>query len=171
MFECFGRQVAGRNYPPTNKNTLIHALTEEWDKMPQQLLDNVVQSMEVLGPVDPRDVIYTKTRLRTLSTNQSSRRPPHRKKCTHTANCFIGHHPGPSRTFTRALVSSRTIRTHLAEGQLGSRRELRVLPLMPTHRRPDWSGAAHEETGLQRNGSKSSLATRERENPDSLIVD
>ncbi|GFU74134.1 hypothetical protein TNCV_1642581 [Trichonephila clavipes] len=40
---CFGRQVAGRNYPPTNKNTLIRALTEELDKLPQQLLDNVVQ--------------------------------------------------------------------------------------------------------------------------------
>ncbi|GFU20977.1 transposable element Tcb1 transposase [Trichonephila clavipes] len=38
-------QVAGRNYPPTNKNTLIRALTEEWDKLPQQLLDNVVRSM------------------------------------------------------------------------------------------------------------------------------
>ncbi|GFU88158.1 hypothetical protein TNCV_1743531 [Trichonephila clavipes] len=38
-------QVAGRNYPPTNKNTLIRAITEEWDKLPQQLLDNVVQSM------------------------------------------------------------------------------------------------------------------------------
>ncbi|GFV35999.1 hypothetical protein TNCV_2867571 [Trichonephila clavipes] len=37
------RQVAGRNYPPTNKNTLIRALTEEWDTLPQQLLDNVVQ--------------------------------------------------------------------------------------------------------------------------------
>ncbi|GFX87025.1 transposable element Tc3 transposase [Trichonephila clavipes] len=45
MWGCFGRQVAGRNYPPTNKNTLIRALTEEWDKLPQQLLDNVVQSM------------------------------------------------------------------------------------------------------------------------------
>ncbi|GFT29206.1 hypothetical protein TNCV_3588031 [Trichonephila clavipes] len=42
---ALGRQVAGRNYPPTNKNTLIRALTEEWDKLPQQLLDNVVQSM------------------------------------------------------------------------------------------------------------------------------
>ncbi|GFU66575.1 hypothetical protein TNCV_4357311 [Trichonephila clavipes] len=40
-------QVAGRNYPPTNKNTLIRALTEEWDKLPQQLLDNVVQSMSL----------------------------------------------------------------------------------------------------------------------------
>ncbi|GFU23039.1 hypothetical protein TNCV_3514971 [Trichonephila clavipes] len=39
-----GRQVAVRNYPPTNKNTLIRALTEEWDKLPQQLLDNVVQN-------------------------------------------------------------------------------------------------------------------------------
>ncbi|GFV90769.1 transposable element Tcb1 transposase [Trichonephila clavipes] len=41
--EGFWRQVAGRNYPPTNKNTLIRALTEEWNKLPQQLLDNVVQ--------------------------------------------------------------------------------------------------------------------------------
>ncbi|GFX49956.1 hypothetical protein TNCV_3882851 [Trichonephila clavipes] len=39
----WGRHVAGRNYPPTNKNTLIRALTEECDKLRQQLLDNVVQ--------------------------------------------------------------------------------------------------------------------------------
>ncbi|GFX43411.1 hypothetical protein TNCV_4874311 [Trichonephila clavipes] len=47
MWYDLGRQVAGRNYPPTNKNTLIRALTEEWDKLPQQLLDNVVQSMSM----------------------------------------------------------------------------------------------------------------------------
>ncbi|GFU93736.1 transposable element Tcb1 transposase [Trichonephila clavipes] len=45
VWDALGRQVVGRNYPPTNKNTLIRALTEEWDKLPQQLLDNVVQSM------------------------------------------------------------------------------------------------------------------------------
>ncbi|GFV53876.1 transposable element Tcb1 transposase [Trichonephila clavipes] len=45
VWDALGRQVAGRNYPPTNKNTLILALTEKWDKLPQQLLDNVVQSM------------------------------------------------------------------------------------------------------------------------------
>ncbi|GFT14556.1 transposable element Tc1 transposase [Trichonephila clavipes] len=45
VWDALERQVAGRNYPPTNKNTLIRALTEEWDKLPQQLLDNVVQSM------------------------------------------------------------------------------------------------------------------------------
>ncbi|GFY15831.1 transposable element Tcb2 transposase [Trichonephila clavipes] len=45
VWDALGRQVAVRNYPPTNKNTLIRALTEEWDKLPQQLLDNVVQSM------------------------------------------------------------------------------------------------------------------------------
>ncbi|GFY02440.1 transposable element Tcb2 transposase [Trichonephila clavipes] len=45
VWDALGRQVAGRNHPPTNKNTLIRALTEEWDKLPQQLLDNVVQSM------------------------------------------------------------------------------------------------------------------------------
>ncbi|GFT31938.1 transposable element Tc1 transposase [Trichonephila clavipes] len=43
--DALGRQVAGRNYPPINKNTLIRALTEEWDKLPQQLLYNVVQNM------------------------------------------------------------------------------------------------------------------------------
>ncbi|GFY32541.1 uncharacterized protein TNCV_3560491 [Trichonephila clavipes] len=42
-----------------------------------------------------------KTTLRTPSADQSSRRPPHRKKCIRTANCFIGRHPGTSRTFTR----------------------------------------------------------------------
>ncbi|GFU82154.1 transposable element Tcb2 transposase [Trichonephila clavipes] len=45
VWDALGRQVDGRNYPPTNKNTLIRALTEEWDKLSQQLLDNVVQSM------------------------------------------------------------------------------------------------------------------------------
>ncbi|GFT38575.1 transposable element Tcb1 transposase [Trichonephila clavipes] len=47
VWDALGRQVAGRNYPPTNKNTLIRALTQEWDKLPQQLLDNVVQSFMV----------------------------------------------------------------------------------------------------------------------------
>ncbi|GFY24674.1 transposable element Tcb2 transposase [Trichonephila clavipes] len=45
VWDALGRQVSGRNYPPTNKNTLIRALAEEWDKLPQQLLDNIVQSM------------------------------------------------------------------------------------------------------------------------------
>ncbi|GFW93787.1 transposable element Tcb2 transposase [Trichonephila clavipes] len=44
VWDALGRKVVGRNYPPTNKNTLIRALTEEWDKLPQ-LLGNVVQSM------------------------------------------------------------------------------------------------------------------------------
>ncbi|GFV01313.1 hypothetical protein TNCV_3375471 [Trichonephila clavipes] len=34
VWDALVRQVAGRNYPPTNKNTLIRALTEEWDKLP-----------------------------------------------------------------------------------------------------------------------------------------
>ncbi|GFS57839.1 transposable element Tc3 transposase [Trichonephila clavipes] len=29
VWDALGRQVSGRNYPPTNKNTLIRALTEE----------------------------------------------------------------------------------------------------------------------------------------------
>ncbi|PRD30917.1 UNVERIFIED_CONTAM: hypothetical protein NCL1_24967 [Trichonephila clavipes] len=50
-------------------------------------------SEEVLGPMDPRDIIYTMTRLRGPSRNQSLRRLLHREKCTRTANCFIGYHP------------------------------------------------------------------------------
>ncbi|GFW41081.1 hypothetical protein TNCV_414901 [Trichonephila clavipes] len=46
MWDALGRQVAGRNNPPTNKNTIIRALTEEWDKLPQQLLNNVVQTSD-----------------------------------------------------------------------------------------------------------------------------
>ncbi|GFS99249.1 transposable element Tcb2 transposase [Trichonephila clavipes] len=45
VWDALGRQVASRNYPPTNKYTLISALIVEWDKLPQKLLDNVVQSM------------------------------------------------------------------------------------------------------------------------------
>ncbi|GFX16833.1 hypothetical protein TNCV_2518111 [Trichonephila clavipes] len=33
VWDALGRRVAGRNYPPTNKDTLIRALTEEWDKI------------------------------------------------------------------------------------------------------------------------------------------
>ncbi|GFT82376.1 uncharacterized protein TNCV_2388741 [Trichonephila clavipes] len=64
------------------------------------------------------------------STDQSLRRPPHCKKCTRTANCFIGRHPG-----TGGTLSSRTIRRRQAEGHLGLRRLLHVMHLTPSHRR------------------------------------
>ncbi|GFW17871.1 transposable element Tcb2 transposase [Trichonephila clavipes] len=65
--------------------------------------------------------------MRTPSTDQSSRRSPHRKNCTRTVNYFIGRHTGTGSTFTRG---------HCILGRrLESRRPLRVLSLMPTHRR------------------------------------
>ncbi|GFS98221.1 transposable element Tcb2 transposase [Trichonephila clavipes] len=72
---------------------------------------------------------------RTPSIDQSSRRPSHRTKCTFTANCFIGAIRAQVAPSLGALVSSRTIRKCLAEGHLGSRRPLCVLPVTPTHRR------------------------------------
>ncbi|GFW67695.1 HTH_Tnp_Tc3_2 domain-containing protein [Trichonephila clavipes] len=58
-----------------------------------------------------------------------------------------------------APVSSQTIRRRLAEGHLRSRHPLHELLLKLTNRRASvWSGASHEETGLQRNGTRSSLA-------------
>ncbi|GFY33960.1 uncharacterized protein TNCV_4596681 [Trichonephila clavipes] len=68
VWDALGRQVAGRNYPPTNKNTLIRALTEEWDKLPQQLLDNVVQH----GTVESTDtIVKLKTKIENSSTFES----------------------------------------------------------------------------------------------------
>ncbi|GFW58590.1 transposable element Tcb1 transposase [Trichonephila clavipes] len=60
VWDALGRQVAGRNYPPTNKNTLIRALTEEWDKLPQQLLDNVVQTVysALVANLDAENLSY-----------------------------------------------------------------------------------------------------------------
>ncbi|GFT52390.1 HTH_Tnp_Tc3_2 domain-containing protein [Trichonephila clavipes] len=63
-----------------------------------------------------------------------------------------------------APVSSRTMRRHLAEGHLGSRCPLRVLPLTPFHRRIrlEWCRARGNWTDLVWN--QVSLAT----NPDSI---
>ncbi|GFU74503.1 uncharacterized protein TNCV_4145281 [Trichonephila clavipes] len=115
-----------------------------------------------------KDVIYTKTRLRTPSRDQSSRRPPHRKKYTRTANCFIGDNTGTGSTFNRVPVSSRTIRRCLAEGHLGSRSPLSLQPLTPTHRRLrlEWCRTRGNWTE-QRNRIRLSLAT----NQDSVIQD
>ncbi|GFY05019.1 hypothetical protein TNCV_561511 [Trichonephila clavipes] len=52
----WGGKLLVENYPPTNKNTLIRALTEEWDKLPQQLLDNVVQN-EARRPRLPDSIV------------------------------------------------------------------------------------------------------------------
>ncbi|GFV48014.1 HTH_Tnp_Tc3_2 domain-containing protein [Trichonephila clavipes] len=106
-----------------------------------------------------------KTRLRTPSTDKSSRRPPHRKNYTRKDKCFNGHHPGTGSTFTMGPCVFLTIRRRLIEGHLGSRRPLRVLLSTPPPINASvFSGATHEETGLQRNGTQSSLAT----NPDSI---
>ncbi|GFX03382.1 transposable element Tcb2 transposase [Trichonephila clavipes] len=79
--DCLDSEVAGRNYPPTNKNTLIRALTEEWDKLPQQLLDNVVQSMGpqfALGNSKPSlgELADSISSVRLLIRNSSVRNPP-----------------------------------------------------------------------------------------------
>ncbi|GFV59037.1 transposable element Tcb2 transposase [Trichonephila clavipes] len=60
-------------------------------------------------------------------------------------------------------VVEKTTTSRRLEGHLGSWRPLRVLPLTPPIDPTVWRDAAHEKIGLQRNGTRSSLAT----NPDS----
>ncbi|GFX49447.1 transposable element Tcb2 transposase [Trichonephila clavipes] len=82
---------------------------------------------EVWGPVDPRDVIYTKTSHREdHHIVRNARLQPIASSAANQA------HVAPS---LGAPVSSRIIKRHLTEGNVGSRRPLRVLPLTPTHRR------------------------------------
>ncbi|GFU82566.1 transposable element Tcb1 transposase [Trichonephila clavipes] len=83
VWDALGRQVADRNYPPTNKNTLIRALTEEWDKLPQQLLENVVQS-EFAGQG------------RTVNSFWCSSNPARTLPAASHFTCPVGrcHHPG-----------------------------------------------------------------------------
>ncbi|GFX53159.1 transposable element Tcb2 transposase [Trichonephila clavipes] len=72
VWDALGRQVAGRNYPPTNKNTLIRALTEEWDKLPQQLLDNVVQSQMFREHLHKRMVVIFSFHLSSMEVDLTS---------------------------------------------------------------------------------------------------
>ncbi|GFT14972.1 hypothetical protein TNCV_4315621 [Trichonephila clavipes] len=88
---------------------------------------------QVLGTVDRRDVIYTVTRLRTPSVDQSSRRPSHHTTRMRRATCLIGAVQKQAESSIRNPMSSRTTAKHLAEGHLVSRGPLRVLPMTPTH--------------------------------------
>ncbi|GFW61691.1 l-Fucosyltransferase [Trichonephila clavipes] len=91
-------------------------------------------------PVDQRDAIYRSTRLRKPLTKQSSRRLPH-----------------------RVHVSSLTIRKRLPERHHHGVNYVCV-PSRPPIDISVCSGAVHEETGQQRNGTRLCLAA----NPDSI---
>ncbi|GFV98802.1 uncharacterized protein TNCV_2913191 [Trichonephila clavipes] len=86
-----------------------------------------------LGSVDRRDIIYTVTRPRTPSTDQSSRRPSYHTTSTRRVNCLIDHCPGTDSTFTTGFCVFTNHRKALAERHLVSRRPLRVLPMTLTH--------------------------------------
>ncbi|GFU86758.1 transposable element Tcb2 transposase [Trichonephila clavipes] len=45
VWDALGGQLLVETILRQSKNTLIRALTEEWDKLPQQLLETIVQSM------------------------------------------------------------------------------------------------------------------------------
>ncbi|GFT14243.1 HTH_Tnp_Tc3_2 domain-containing protein [Trichonephila clavipes] len=113
----------------------------------------------VLGRVKPRDVIYTKTKLRT--PRQTS--PPEDRYIV--LNAYVqptassAAIPANIESSLGAPVSSRIIRRRLGEGHLRSRHPLRALRLMLTHRclRLEWWRALRKW-----NGNRSSLAT----NPD-----
>ncbi|GFU53142.1 transposable element Tcb1 transposase [Trichonephila clavipes] len=161
VWDALGRQVAGRKYPPTNKNTLIRALTEEWDKLPQQLLDNVVQrrivayrdcglSFREIGSRVGRNQT-TVMRIWGCWMQESTmdrRGRSHPPQCTtsredrQVVRMAVTDHSVTSRTVAQNIesvmhhsVSARTIRCRLQQSGLSTRRPLLGLPLTQSHRR------------------------------------
>ncbi|GFW06246.1 transposable element Tcb2 transposase [Trichonephila clavipes] len=108
----------------------------------------------MLGPVDPKEMLFTR-RLGSRRPLQTSRREDHHivrnARVQPTASsAVIQAQVEPS---LGAPVSFPTIRRRLAEGYLGSRRPLRVLPLTPTHRRLrlEWCRTRGNWTAAERN--------------------
>ncbi|GFY17943.1 transposable element Tc1 transposase [Trichonephila clavipes] len=111
VWDALGRQVAGRNYPPTNKNT--RALTEELDKLPQQLLDKVVQSHpQVKTPNEDQYLAVTEKR-KTQSTASDL-----------SSQLYSA---------TGTTVSRQTVYRRLGHIDLHARRPVRCVPLTVTH--------------------------------------
>ncbi|GFX90201.1 transposable element Tcb2 transposase [Trichonephila clavipes] len=169
VWDALGRQVAGRNYPPTNKNTFIRALTEEWDKLPQQLLDNVVESTvrrveccitfhgghipieELKKALDASEGLVKELQLKFLDTEQqrqflkdeygallitfSSMEEKKQKLEKENQDLITRLIQLKAEDADRMNAESELFQRHLAEGHLGSRHLLRVLPLTRTHRR------------------------------------
>ncbi|GFX20437.1 transposable element Tcb2 transposase [Trichonephila clavipes] len=161
--DCLDSEVAGRNYPPTNKNTLIRALTEEWDKLPQQLLDNVVQS-RIIGKLEEgcsvtsvaaefgiahsivsrlwRQFQTTGTAIRGFSSGQP-------RRTTSADDRYIVLQARKNRRKTAGEIARLTTQAtgrpiyrvlpisarRLYGGGLFARRPVRCVPLTPAHRR------------------------------------
>ncbi|GFV60377.1 transposable element Tc3 transposase [Trichonephila clavipes] len=140
VWDFLGRCLAARTVPPVTIRELRLALQDEWTAMPQQLIHTLILSMgsrcetclsEVLGPVDSRDVIYTKTgswRPRQTSHQEDSRISRNARVQPIVSAVNIQAQAALS---LGAFVTFRTIQRRLALGHLGSRRPLRVLPFTP----------------------------------------
>ncbi|GFX22948.1 transposable element Tcb1 transposase [Trichonephila clavipes] len=148
-----GGKIAGRNYPPTNKNTLIRALTEEWDKLPQQLLDNVVQSMdevEKLAYQLNEEADWTERPIRRLSkvmygSTCADMQVDVMGECLSSIKHVVGARRNRRQTAgeiarhttqaTGRPISRFTVARRLHGGGLFARRPVRCVPLTPAHRR------------------------------------
>ncbi|GFW61696.1 transposable element Tcb2 transposase [Trichonephila clavipes] len=163
VWGALGRQVAGQNYPPTNKNTLIRALTEEWDKLPQQLLDNVVQKAwrivgrlegdqiqaEVQQAIGVSQSVISRIWNRFLETESAGRRPGQGRRWATTLNedrylvLTARRHRNMNATLfqqhlrsaTGTTVSTQTVRNRLHGVGLYARRPLVCVRLTSRHRR------------------------------------
>ncbi|GFX24655.1 transposable element Tcb2 transposase [Trichonephila clavipes] len=156
VWEALGRQVAGRNYLPTNKNTLIRALTEEWDKLPQQLLDNVVQTFRKVGGSHPRTTTAGDDRYIILQAKRGRRQ---------SASVIAQQ----LSTVTVRPVSRFTVARRLHKGDLLAHRPERCLPLKVDHRRHRLQWRREHKNWTTVNGVVSSLQMRVGSVPETIL--
>ncbi|KFM71745.1 Transposable element Tc1 transposase, partial [Stegodyphus mimosarum] len=80
VWDPLERSLAGRQWPPINKDTLIRPLIEAWNKLPQQLLDNVaveqhLQSVQLQLPVPSLEILQPEALQQGLFMQQQSLLP------------------------------------------------------------------------------------------------
>ncbi|GFV73350.1 transposable element Tcb2 transposase [Trichonephila clavipes] len=139
VWDALGRQVGGRNYLPTNKNTLIRALTDEWDKLPQQLLDNFVQKKEFLGaPLTPPKRVMRLPRLEegNVPINTSCRGK--------RVNLFGGVRGAPRNSFSCKQQQGRCKEQLPAPGNRSNERRYREKDLATTEEKKVGTGEKRE---------------------------
>ncbi|GFW34938.1 HTH_Tnp_Tc3_2 domain-containing protein [Trichonephila clavipes] len=151
VWNALGKRVAGRQLPPQTLQELEKALLEEWNRIPQLVINSLIElhASKTYRP-PPRSERYgscsvwqqwiTEGRVyrrggsgRPRNTNDREDRAIRRvaTSAPTTSLASIQRHLPPSR---HPVPSRETIRRRLTEVGLRSRRPLRRLPLTPHHR-------------------------------------
>ncbi|GFV75840.1 transposable element Tcb2 transposase [Trichonephila clavipes] len=150
-WDMLGRQIAALSHPPSSVTELKRALQEALNRLSLQLVHHLIASVGTSGSKrchvhedQAQDALDRPVVEKTNHIVRNARVQPT------ASSSAIQAQVAPS---VGSLVSSRTIRRRLAEGHLGSRRPIRVMPLNIPHRqiRLEWCHARGKWTAAEWN--------------------